>query len=77
MSRQKVKFEQVGTFAVGNRLLDPGQRTVQADRARSNAQALQCGTRLGVRGVPAKPSSALGHSCVSAPTRARPPSGCG
>jgi len=57
MSRQKVKFEQVGTFAVGNRLLDPDERTVQADRGRSNAltsghRACQgCGEALGARYV--------------------------
>jgi len=32
-----VKFYQVGSFAVGNRLLDPGQRSVQADSERSNS----------------------------------------
>src|SRR3954451_14096712 len=57
MSRPKVKFEQVGTFAVGNRLLDPDRRTVQADRARSNTltsghRACQgCGEALGARYV--------------------------
>jgi pyruvate ferredoxin oxidoreductase beta subunit len=57
MSRRKVKFEQVGTFAVGNRLLDPNERTVQADRGRSNAltsghRACQgCGEALGARYV--------------------------
>jgi pyruvate ferredoxin oxidoreductase beta subunit len=57
MSRPRVKFEQVGTFAVGNRLLDPDQRTVQADRARSNTltsghRACQgCGEALGARYV--------------------------
>src|SRR3954451_4722785 len=57
MSRPKVKFEQIGTFAVGNRLLDADQRTVQADRARSNTltsghRACQgCGEALGARYV--------------------------
>ena len=54
---KEVKFEQVGTFAVGNRLLDPDERTVQADRGRSNAltsghRACQgCGEALGARYV--------------------------
>jgi len=57
MSRSKVKFEQVGTFAVGNRLLGPDERTVQADRGRSNTltsghRACQgCGEALGARYV--------------------------
>ena len=33
MPCQPIKFYQTGTFAVGNRLLDPEQRTVQARRA--------------------------------------------
>jgi pyruvate ferredoxin oxidoreductase beta subunit len=50
-----VKFYQVGSFAVGNRLLDPGQRTVQSDTGRSNSinsghRACQgCGEALGAR----------------------------
>ncbi|MCX7299194.1 MAG: thiamine pyrophosphate-dependent enzyme [Rhodobacterales bacterium] len=52
---QEVKFYQTGTFTVGNRLLDEGQRTVQASVARSNAltsghRACQgCGEALGAR----------------------------
>src|SRR5947208_811473 len=48
---------QVGSFAVGNRLLPPEQRTAQADRARANAltkghRACQgCGEALGARYV--------------------------
>src|SRR5450631_457047 len=38
-----VKFYQVGSFAVGNRLLDPDQRSVQSDTERSNS--LTCGHR--------------------------------
>jgi len=54
---QPVRFYQVGSFAVGNRLLDADQRTVQADRSRSNAltaghRACQgCGEALGARYV--------------------------
>jgi len=57
MPRQTIKFEQVGTFAVGNRLLDPDERTVQSDRERSNTltsghRACQgCGEALGARYV--------------------------
>jgi pyruvate ferredoxin oxidoreductase beta subunit len=55
MDDQQVKFYQVGSFAVGNRLLDGGKHTVQADRARSNSltsghRACQgCGEALGAR----------------------------
>src|SRR6266581_1941516 len=55
MSFQPVKFYQTGTFTVGNRLLEPQQRSVQADTARANAlnsghRACQgCGEALGAR----------------------------
>ena len=55
MSHQPVKFYQTGTFTVGNRLLAPEQRSVQASRERSNAinsghRACQgCGEALGAR----------------------------
>ena len=57
MAHRPVKFFQVGSFAAGNRLLDEGARTVQADRDRSNAltkghRACQgCGEALGARYV--------------------------
>jgi len=57
MAEQRVKHYQVGTFAVGNRLLDPEQRTVQARTERSNTltsghRACQgCGEALGARYV--------------------------
>jgi pyruvate ferredoxin oxidoreductase beta subunit len=50
-----IKFYQTGTFTVGNRLLSPEQRTVQASPERSNAlnsghRACQgCGEALGAR----------------------------
>jgi pyruvate ferredoxin oxidoreductase beta subunit len=50
-----VKFYQTGTFTVGNRLLDPELRTVQATTGRSNSlnsghRACQgCGEALGAR----------------------------
>jgi len=43
MAEQKLKGYQVGTFAIGNRLLDPEQRSVQAQMERSNT--LTCGHR--------------------------------
>jgi pyruvate ferredoxin oxidoreductase beta subunit len=50
-----LKYYQTGSFAIGNRLLDPEQRTDQSDRERSNAitcghRACQgCGEALGAR----------------------------
>jgi pyruvate ferredoxin oxidoreductase beta subunit len=55
MPAQKIKLYQVGSFAVGNRLLDPELRTVQARSERSNTltsghRACQgCGEALGAR----------------------------
>ncbi len=57
MSEQPIKFYQTGTFTVGNRLLDPSRRTVQASADRANAvtsghRACQgCGEALGARYV--------------------------
>ena len=55
MSFQPVKFYQTGTFTVGNRLLAPDERSVQASEMRSNSinsghRACQgCGEALGAR----------------------------
>jgi len=55
MAFEQVKFYQTGTFTVGNRLLEPEQRSVQADTTRSNSlnsghRACQgCGEALGAR----------------------------
>jgi pyruvate ferredoxin oxidoreductase beta subunit len=55
MPLQTIKFYQTGSFVVGNRLLDPEQRTVQADMRRTNSlnsghRACQgCGEALGAR----------------------------
>jgi pyruvate ferredoxin oxidoreductase beta subunit len=55
MSTQPVKFYQTGTFTVGNRLLAPEQRSVQASVERNNSlnsghRACQgCGEALGAR----------------------------
>ena len=54
---ETIKLYQLGTFAVGNRLLDPDDRSVQADVERSNTltsghRACQgCGEALGARYV--------------------------
>jgi pyruvate ferredoxin oxidoreductase beta subunit len=55
MSFQPVKFYQTGTFTVGNRLLAPEERSVQANTRRTNSlnsghRACQgCGEALGAR----------------------------
>jgi pyruvate ferredoxin oxidoreductase beta subunit len=55
MPYQRIKFYQTGSFAVGNRLLDEEQRSVQSGTQRSNAltcghRACQgCGEALGAR----------------------------
>jgi len=55
MPVQPIKFYQVGSFVVGNRLLDPEQRSVQSESGRSNTltsghRACQgCGEALGAR----------------------------
>ncbi len=55
MGFQTVKFYQTGTFTVGNRLLAPDERSVQAGEQRSNSinsghRACQgCGEALGAR----------------------------
>jgi pyruvate ferredoxin oxidoreductase beta subunit len=55
MAARPIKFYQVGSHAAGNRLLDPSQRSLQADPQRSNSitkghRACQgCGEALGAR----------------------------
>jgi pyruvate ferredoxin oxidoreductase beta subunit len=55
MSHERIKYYQVGSFAAGNRLLDPEMRSVQSDSHRTNAitcghRACQgCGEALGAR----------------------------
>jgi pyruvate ferredoxin oxidoreductase beta subunit len=55
MAGRQIKFFQTGSFAVGGRLLDPDQRSVQSDAGRSNTltsghRACQgCGEALGAR----------------------------
>ncbi|MGA3153567.1 MAG: thiamine pyrophosphate-dependent enzyme [Streptosporangiaceae bacterium] len=43
MAAVPIKFYQTGSFAAGNRLLDPDQRSVQSEASRSNS--LNCGHR--------------------------------
>jgi pyruvate ferredoxin oxidoreductase beta subunit len=55
MAAQPIKFYQTGSFAAGNRLLDPDQRSVQSTMERTNSlnsghRACQgCGEALGAR----------------------------
>jgi pyruvate ferredoxin oxidoreductase beta subunit len=57
MTAQRVRFYQTGSFAVGNRLLDPSLRSLQSDGGRTNSltsghRACQgCGEALGARYV--------------------------
>ena len=72
MPAEKIKLYQVGTFAVGNRLLDPEQRTVQARVERSNTltsghRACQgCGEALGARYVLDAAMRATGGRLIAA-----------
>jgi pyruvate ferredoxin oxidoreductase beta subunit len=69
---QPVKFYQVGSFAAGNRLLAPDERTVQARMERSNAitsghRACQgCGEALGARYVLDAAVRAAGGQVIAA-----------
>jgi len=72
MSGQRIKLYQVGSFAVGNRLVDPEHRTVQARTERSNTltsghRACQgCGEALGARFVLDAAMRATGDQVVVA-----------
>jgi pyruvate ferredoxin oxidoreductase beta subunit len=72
MPNQQIKYYQVGSFAVGNRLLDPERRTVQARSGRSNTltsghRACQgCGEALGARYVLDAAMEATGGQMVAA-----------
>src|SRR5512138_3133901 len=69
---ETVRFYQTGTFTVGNRLLDPAQRSVQSSAERSNAltsghRACQgCGEALGARYVLDAAMRATGGRLVAA-----------
>ena len=72
MPYQPIKFYQAGSFVAGNRLLDPEQRSVQADTGRSNAitsghRACQgCGEALGARYVLDAAMRAAGGQLIAA-----------
>jgi len=72
MALQQIKFYQAGSFVVGNRLLDPDQRSVQARMERSNTltsghRACQgCGEALGARYVLDAAMRATGGRLVAA-----------
>ncbi len=72
MSFQPVKFYQTGTFTVGNRLLAPDERSVQADMRRTNSlnsghRACQgCGEALGARYAIDAAMQASGRQLVAA-----------
>jgi pyruvate ferredoxin oxidoreductase beta subunit len=67
-----IKFYQTGTFTVGNRLLAPEQRTVQASPERSNSlnsghRACQgCGEALGARYAVDAAMRATGNQLIAA-----------
>lgn len=70
MPYQRAKFYQVGSFAVGNRLLAPSERTVQSSLARTNSltsghRACQgCGEALAARYVLDAAMAATGGKVV-------------
>jgi len=72
MSFQPVKFYQTGTFTVGNRLLAPEERSVQADMRRTNSlnsghRACQgCGEALGARYAIDAAMQATGNRLIAA-----------
>ena len=72
MALQPVKFYQTGTFTVGNRLLDPDQRSVQASMERTNSlnsghRACQgCGEALGARYALDAAMRATGNHLIAA-----------
>jgi pyruvate ferredoxin oxidoreductase beta subunit len=71
-SNQRVRFYQTGTYTVGNRLLDPASRTVQATLDRSNSldsghRACQgCGEALGARYAIDAAMRATGNQVIAA-----------
>ena len=72
MPFQPVKFYQTGTFTVGNRLLAPEARSVQADMRRTNSlnsghRACQgCGEALGARYAIDAAMQATGNRLIAA-----------
>ena len=72
MAEQQIKHYQAGTFVVGNRLLDPEQRSVQARMERSNTltsghrACRGCGEALGARYALDAAMRATGGSMIAA-----------
>jgi pyruvate ferredoxin oxidoreductase beta subunit len=72
MTDQPIKFYQTGTFTVGNRLLPPDQRSVQANMRRTNSlnsghRACQgCGEALGARYAIDAAMEATGRRLIAA-----------
>jgi pyruvate ferredoxin oxidoreductase beta subunit len=72
MASQLIKFYQTGTFTVGNRLLSPEARSVQADMHRTNSlnsghRACQgCGEALGARYAIDAAMRATGNQLIAA-----------
>src|SRR5262245_29025402 len=72
MAHDPIKFYQTGTFTVGNRLLPPELRSVQADSARTNSlnsghRACQgCGEALGARYAIDAAMRATGNQLIAA-----------
>jgi pyruvate ferredoxin oxidoreductase beta subunit len=72
MADQQIKHYQTGTFVVGNRLLDPEQRSVQARMERSNTltsghrACRGCGEALGARYALDAAMRATGGSMIAA-----------
>jgi len=72
MPFQPIKYYQAGSFVVGNRLLEPDERTVQSDAKRSNTltsghRACQgCGEALGARYVLDTAMRATGDKVIAA-----------
>ncbi|TWD84583.1 pyruvate ferredoxin oxidoreductase beta subunit [Kribbella amoyensis] len=71
MGQQRIRFYQTGSFVVGNRLLDPDQRSVQSDTRRTNSlnsghrACRGCGEALGARYVLDAVMRATGHQMVA------------
>jgi pyruvate ferredoxin oxidoreductase beta subunit len=63
MTRQPIKFYQTGSFAIGNRLVPVGDRSVQSDTHRTNSltsghRACQGAARPLGRAMPSMPRCA-------------------
>ena len=59
MTTQPVRFFQVGSFAVGNRLLPPGDRTVQSDADRTQLASTRAIVPARAAAKPSEPATRL------------------